>query len=183
GAVAARLAATDSFETRVTLPLTALGWVAPGQNVRLEQPGVWPDGTFREGVVSRIGAALEEGGTLAVVTVAIPDPLALKPENAGKPAVRLGSYLRAEIAGEPLPGAIELPRRYLRPGDTTWVYGAEGKLERRELEIVWRGAEVLLVTDGLEAGDRIVTTDLAVYNEGMTLRLEEEAASASEDDG
>ncbi|MEL6480502.1 MAG: HlyD family efflux transporter periplasmic adaptor subunit [Pseudomonadota bacterium] len=183
GAVAARLAATDSFETRVTLPLTALGWVAPGQNVRLEQPGVWPDGTFREGVVSRIGAALEEGGTLAVVTVEIPDPLALKPENAGKPAVRLGSYLRAEIAGEPLPGAIELPRRYLRPGDTTWVYGAEGKLERRELEIVWRGAEVLLVTDGLEAGDRIVTTDLAVYNEGMTLRLEDEAAGANEDDG
>ncbi|MEL6767255.1 MAG: HlyD family efflux transporter periplasmic adaptor subunit [Pseudomonadota bacterium] len=180
GAVAARLAATDSFETRVTLPLTALGWVEPGQSVRLEQPGVWPEGSFRNGIVSRIGAALEEGGTLAVVTVEIPDPLALLPENAGLPAVRLGSYLRAEIAGEALPGAVELPRRYLRPGDTTWVYGADGKLERRDLEIAWRGADVLLVTDGLQPGDRIVTTDLAVYTDGMTLRLEDEAADGGD---
>ncbi|MEL7139091.1 MAG: HlyD family efflux transporter periplasmic adaptor subunit [Pseudomonadota bacterium] len=176
GAVAARLVATDAFETRVTLPLTALGWVAPGQTVRLEQPGVWPAGSYREGVVTRIGAALEEGGTLAVVTVRIPDPLALLPENADLPVVRLESYLRAEIAGEVLPAAVELPRRYLRPDDTAWVYGNDDRLELRKLRIVWRGAEVVLVSDGLAAGDRIVTTDLAVYKDGMKLRLGEDAA-------
>ncbi|MEM7497695.1 MAG: efflux RND transporter periplasmic adaptor subunit [Pseudomonadota bacterium] len=181
GAEAASLAATDAFEIRITLPPTALGWIEPGQPVRLEQPGVWPAGAYREASVERIGAALEEGGRLAVVSVRIPDPLALRPENADERVIRLGSYLRAEVAGAPLPGAVALPRRYLRPDDTAWVYGKDSKLERRELIIAWRGADTVLVTEGLTPGDRIVTTDLAVYTAGMALRLEEdEMAEAGE---
>ncbi|MEM6943075.1 MAG: HlyD family efflux transporter periplasmic adaptor subunit [Pseudomonadota bacterium] len=175
GTAAARLAGTERFELRVTLPLTALQWVREGLPVRLEQPGVWPDGTVRMAVVERVGAALDEGGRLAVATIAIDDPLSLRPENANKPLVRLGSYMRAEIGSDPIPGAVELPRRYLRVEDTAWVLNAEKRLERRELEIAWRGADTILVTDGLAPGDRIITTDLGVYSHGMALALEEVA--------
>ncbi|MEM8595181.1 MAG: efflux RND transporter periplasmic adaptor subunit [Pseudomonadota bacterium] len=176
GTAAARIAAIDAFETRLAVPLDALGWIAVGQPVTLSQPGTGdPEGTARQGRVVRISPALADGGRLAVVTVRIPDPLALDPENAGRAPIRLGSYLAAEIEGRPIPNAVALPRVFLRPGETAWVRTAENTLDRRALTIAWEGAETLIVTEGLVPGDEIITTDLGVYTQGMAVRLAEEA--------
>ncbi|MEO1456129.1 MAG: efflux RND transporter periplasmic adaptor subunit [Pseudomonadota bacterium] len=182
GSEAAELAATDRFELRLAVPLTALDWVEPGAPVRLDQPNVWPDGTARAGRIDRIAADLAAAGRMAGVIVTIDDPLALAPDTAANamPPVLIGSYLRAEIEGRAVQGAVRLPRELLHDGDTVWIMTPEDRLEIRKVEIAWRGPEAVLVTAGLAAGERIVATDLAIYADGMALRLPETSANATE---
>ncbi len=46
----------------------------------------------------------------------------------------------------------------------------EGKLEIREVEIVFRDAEHAYIREGLEQGEEVVVTTLATVAEGVGLR-------------
>jgi RND family efflux transporter MFP subunit len=175
GSVAATLVAADVFHVVVAVPVSALDWIdqRSGQTLRLTQPGVWPEGSYREGTVERLTAGLSEAGRMAELIVAVDDPLARRPENQGKPRLLLGSFLRAAGEGRAVENAVALDRAYLRDHDTVWVMTPESRLEIRSVEIAWRGAEQVLVSGGLKAGDRVVATQLAVVAPGMRLRLAE----------
>jgi len=172
GAEAATLISADRIHVTLAVPPAALAWIDPeaGQRVRLTQPGVWPEGQWREGEVLRLKAELTEAGRMAALVVGVTDPMARKPWNAGKPQILVDSYLRAEIVGPAIPGAVALDRAWLREGDTAWVMGADDRLEIRALEVAWRTADEVLVTGGLAPGDRVVTTQIATVADGMALR-------------
>ncbi len=173
GAAAATLVPADRFHVAVAVPPAALDWIEPreGQTVRLTQPAVWPEGSFREGTVERVSASLTEAGRMAELIVAVDDPLARAPENRDKPRLLLGSFVRAVTEGREVAGAVLLDRAYLRDGDTVWVVGPENRLEIREVTVAWRDAGRVFISDGLAPGERVVTTPLAVVAPGMTVRL------------
>ena len=177
GSTPATLIAADRFHVVVAVPVSALDWINPksGQILRLTQPGIWPEGSFREGTVERLTAGLSATGRMAELVVAIDDPLARKPENRGKPRLLLGSFLRAVGEGRVVESAVALDRAYLRDHDTVWVMTPENRLEVRPVTIAWRGAEQVLISAGLAAGDRVITTPLAVVAPGMEVRLAEGA--------
>jgi RND family efflux transporter MFP subunit len=181
GTTAATLVAADRFHITLAVPPSALDWIDPGagQTVRLAQPAVWPEGSFREGTVERLSARLTPVGRMAELIVAVDDPLALKPENGGKPQLLLGSFVRALAEGQPLENAVLLDRAYLRDGDTVWVIGPDNRLEIRAVHVAWRGTDSVLVSSGLAPGERVVTTPLAVVAPGMEVRLASEAAMAA----
>ena len=47
----------------------------------------------------------------------------------------------------------------------------DGRLEIRQLDIVFQDAEHAYVRDGLREGDQVVTTSLSSVREGASLRL------------
>ena len=155
GSAPATLIAAGRFHVVVAVPVSALDWINPksGQILRLTQPGIWPEGSFREGTVERLTAGLSATGRMAELVVAIDDPLARKPENRGKPRLLLGSFLRAIGEGRVVESAIALDRAYLRDHDTVWVMTPEGRLEMRPVTVAWRGAETVLISAGLAAGE------------------------------
>ena len=51
----------------------------------------------------------------------------------------------------------------------------DGRLEIRRLEIVFQDAGHAYAREGLEDGDRVVTTSLATVREGAALRLKSTA--------
>ncbi|MCH8169240.1 MAG: efflux RND transporter periplasmic adaptor subunit [Proteobacteria bacterium] len=173
GSAPATLIAADRFHVVVAVPVSALDWINPksGQVLRLTQPGIWPEGSFREGTVEFLTAGLSATGRMAELVVSIDDPLARKPENRGKPRLLLGSFLRAIGEGRVVENAVALDRAYLHDQDTVWLMTPEGRLEVRTVTIAWRGAETVLIGAGLAAGDRVITTPLAVVAPGMAVRL------------
>lgn len=181
GTTAATLVAADRFHVALAVPPSALDWIDPGagQTVRLAQPAVWPEGSFREGTVERLSARLTPVGRMAELIVAVDDPLALKPENRGRPQLLLGSFVRALAEGRPVESAVLLERAHLRDGETVWVVGPDNRLEIRRVDIAWRGTDAVLVSGGLAPGERVVTTPLAVVATGMEVRLAGEAAVAA----
>lgn len=180
----ARLAGTASYWVELALPQSDLAWLGTpgagpeGARVTLRQPGVWPPGTTREGRVLRVLSDLTGAGRMARILVDVPDPLALAPENAGSPRLLIGQYLQADIAGRSLPDAVALDRRHLRTGDTVWLMTPEDTLAIVPVEVAWRGPDRVIVTAGIPAGARLVTTDIAAVSAGMPLRLASEAPAA-----
>ena len=180
GAVSANLVAADRFYVMVAVPVSALDWIdtSAGGTLRLTQPGVWPEGAYREGRIERLGAGLSQAGRMAELVVAVDDPLARLPENQGKPRLLLGSFLQAVGEGRSVGNAFVLDRAHLRDHDKVWVMTEDSTLEVRQVEIAWRGAGEVLISGGLTAGERIITTPLAVVAPGMKLRLGEDQESA-----
>ena len=173
GSAAATLVPAARFRVTVAVPVSALPLLEPveGRPVRLYAPGVWPAGASRTGVIEGLGPGLTPSGRMAEILVAVEDPLALRPENAGAPRLLLGSFLRMRVEGRPLDGDVVIDRALLRDGDTVWVLTPENRLEVRPVKVVWRGPEEVLVTGGLAPGERLVATPLATFAPGMALRV------------
>jgi len=173
----ARLVGTDTFWVEVALPQGDLRWVplpeagGEGARVILSQPKVWGPGEEREGRVVRLLPDLSDEGRMARLLVAVDDPLALKPENEGKPRLLVGQYLRTVVEGREVPDSFFLDRRMLREGDQVWVMNGAGVLEIRDIEIAYRGLERVLALSGIEDGEQVVTSGIAAPAEGMPLRV------------
>ncbi len=181
----ARLVGTDAYHIEVLVPVSDLPWIVlpdadgpPGEsNVVVRDPAAWgPDGT-RHGRLLRWLGDLEEVGRMARLIVEVADPLQRDPESgAGRPLL-LGSVVRVALPGRPLPSAIALDRVLLRHGNAVWIAAPDDTLEIRHVEVAWRGPEQVLVTSGLDPGDRIVVTDLGTPVAGMGLKVTEPGAS------
>jgi len=173
----ARLIGTDLFWVQLLVPVDQLRWVRvpsatspEGSRVRIFDAAAWGNDRSREGRVLRLAPDLEEKGRMARLIVGVEDPLARLEAHAGEPRLLIGSYVEAAIAGGELPRAAVLSRRLLRDGDKVWVY-ADGRLAIRAVTIAHRDPREVLVTSGIEEGERIVTSDLSTPVQGMRLEL------------
>lgn len=166
------LVGTEIFRVELAVPPAALEWIEPGsgQPVRLTKPEAWGE-AWRAARIERVAPDLTPTGRMAELILSVEDPLAQGAERAGKPELLLGSFVRAEIEAPAIDGAVALERAYLRDDDRVWVMTPEDRLEIRAVEVAWRGADTVLVADGLAPGERVVTTHLATVADGMKLRL------------
>lgn len=170
GAETATLVASDRFHVTLAVPASALAWLRfdGTQQVTLTQPGIWGPGQRRTGTIVRLGAGLTETGRMVEVIVSVPKPL----ETGDQPVLLLESFVRAQIETPVMPDTLVLDRAHLRDDDTVWVMQDDATLAVRKVDVAWRGAETVLIRSGLEAGERVVTTYLATFAPGMTLRTE-----------
>jgi RND family efflux transporter MFP subunit len=190
----ATVVAIDRYWVEVAVPVSQLvHFDIPGVNVAAGAQGsparVLLDAGAgviieRSGFVERLLGQVDAKGRMARVLIAVDDPLGLAaaralaaaPETASPRAtlpLLLGSYVRVQIGGVPLLDTTELPRVALVDERSVWLV-VDGKLARREVEVVWRNADTVLAR-GLRAGDAVVTTPLASPTEGMAVRIEGEA--------
>jgi RND family efflux transporter MFP subunit len=168
---------SDEYWVELTLPVSQLKWVRvprheqeEGSRVHIRSQASTGEAGHRDGVILRLLPDLEPDGRLARLLVSVMDPLALLPKNAGKPPLILGDYVSAEIVGIGLPRAVSLDRRFFRDGDYVWLMNADHQLELRPVEVAFRSVDTLLVTAGLDTGEKVITTDLPAAVEGMALR-------------
>jgi RND family efflux transporter MFP subunit len=181
----ATVTGSDEYWVELTVPVHQLKWISIPRNgdetgsiVRLRSQSYAAGDAYREGTVLRLLPDLEPDGRLARLLVQVMDPLALLPENAGKPRMIIGDYVSAEIEGVGVPSAVALNRTFFRDGDQVWLMTPDKTLELRPVEVAFRNVDTLLVTSGLRAGEQVITTDLPAAVEGMALRTADDPMSA-----
>lgn len=187
---------TDSYWVQVSMPVERLAWIkVPG--VAGESEGsraqihyrTGDQHVERSGEVLRLLADVDAAGHMARVLVEIEDPLGVKgqaPEGASPRLQRqsslpllLGSYVEVEIEGRSAKDVVELPRIALREDSS--VYTMENdQLAMVEVKVLWRQEDRVLISGGLEAGDRVIVSPLSAAVEGMKLRLPVSANETSE---
>ncbi len=179
----ATLVGTDTYWVEVLIPVNQLQWLdIPGVNattgseVKIYDAAAWGKDRFRVGTVIQLNGELETEGRMARLLVSVSDPLGQKATTPeGKPPMLLmGAFVRVEMTGKELTHVVAIERAWLRNGDTVWLINAKNTLEIRTIEIAYRGQDQVFVSGGLEAGDRLVLTDLAAPVKGMSLRTSQE---------
>ncbi len=175
---------TDAFWVEVNIPLSKLQFLnIPGINsTQGSKAKVTLQGTkgakevVKNGRLLRLAGSLDASGRMAKILIEVDDPLGLESGNRSE-VLLLNSYVKVELEGRKLNSMIQLPREYLREGDTVWLMDDSSKLVINSVTIAWRDQDSVYISDGLVEGDRIITTNNFVPIAGMKLRLIEGSAN------
>jgi len=179
GTPLARLVGTDSFWINASIPVDKLRWFnIPGINsetgspVKITYETAWGKGVFRVGVIKRLQAEIEPEGRMAKVIIEVDDPLSQKPANKQAPPLMLGTYVRAEIAGNSLDDVIELPETVIHDGQKIWLMTEQQTLDIREVEPLWtEQGRVYLSKNQLPDNAAVIISDLPAPVQGMSVKI------------
>lgn len=182
GRAMARLVGLDRFWVESVIPAAHLDYIAPRQSREAEgQRGReatvrWNVGDgerTRDGHVDQILGTLEEGGRMAQVLVAVPDPYLLDSPSENPQRLLLGAFVDVVIRGRRSRPLVKLPREALTEGDRALVYRGspeDGRLSIQPVEVVWSAPDAVYVDEGLEDGDSVVISTIPRPVDGMRLR-------------
>lgn len=174
----ARLVGIEEYWIRATVPVQSLQWIEfdSGARALLRNRSAWPAGVYREAEVASLIGTLDAQTRLARVLLTVEDPLA---RQSDAPPLILDTVLEVRIEGRTLPDVVRLDRNYLRGENRIWVM-EDGKLSIRDVTVLFQDAAHAYVSEGLDAGERVVTTNLATVAEGVALRIADEATEADQ---
>jgi RND family efflux transporter MFP subunit len=171
----AELVGTDAYRIQVSLPVDRLEWIDvpvqagdPGSKVRI----IYGQGHERNGTVIRLMGDLATEGRMARILVEVPDPLGLKASNQDRTPLLIGEYVSVKILGRKLDNVFQIPRTALKDNSSIWIVSENKTLEIRKVRPVWRDADVVLLQDGLTAGEQLIVSELPAPVEGMAVRVE-----------
>jgi len=175
GSSIGKLSGTDRAEIYVPLPYAELQWLEipknnsqkKGATVDISLPGQshprW------QGKIIRSLGEIDPTTRMATVIVAVDSPYN-QSQSTDQADLETGMFVDIQLKGKSLKNIVTIPRKALRNNRQVWVINNENRLQIKQVEIARREKDRLLVSDGLDANDRIVTTSLAAAAEGMLLR-------------
>lgn len=173
----ATLVGSDRYWVRVSLPVSRLAWVrmpdesGGGSLVAVKHEVGSNAAIEREGRVIRLLSDLDPQGRMARLLVAVDDPLGLNGEHNSTIPLLIDAYVRVEIDAGELENIFVIPRTAIRERERVWIMDSEDRLAVRDVEIVWRRKDDVLVENHIAPGERIVASRLPTPIPGMLLRI------------
>jgi multidrug efflux pump subunit AcrA (membrane-fusion protein) len=103
-----------------------------------------------------------------------------------RPPLSKGMFVQVVLRGKSQAPRVVIPRSAVRNG-VVLIADDENRLRRRSVEVLFSQGEVSVISEGLEAGGRVVVSDLVPAVEGMLLQVKTDeslsAALAGQDAG
>ncbi len=124
------------------------------------------------GRLVRTEGVLDASNRQLYVIARIDDPYSAS--NADKPQLKIGQFVTATIEGRPLEDVFVLPQSALKQ-DNQVILFRDNQLERRNVGLLWRGADEVVVDQGLAQGEQLVTSPVGSVVTGTRAKLKEEA--------
>ena len=182
GSVLARIYAVDYVEIRLPLSNTQLQYVPVPEVYRSDSTSPGPTGpkvllhtrigTNRhewQGRIVRAEGAIDTRTRQLYVIAQVDDPYA--GSRDGRPPLKIGQFIEADIEGQTFADVFVIPRGALRTGGVVLLVDETDKLRSREVDVIWTDSDNAVIRSGLANGDRIVTTALAEGLNGTTVRI------------
>ncbi len=178
GSPVATVAGTDQVEIVVPLPLDELAWLQVPRNgvpqegslakIELQSGGQ----TFHwQGVITRALGEIDPRNRMARVVVTVADPFSTDRKGTSLLNELLpGMFVEVHLQGEDISDVIAVPRGAMHDNETVWIVDDENRMHIREVDIIRRERDEVLVRSGLAAGEKIVLTNLTGAADGMLLR-------------
>lgn len=138
-----------------------------------------PDVPSWKAHIVRSEGALDESSRELFAIARIDDPFGLE---SGNPELRIGQPVRAAVRGVVLKEVFVIPRTALRGVNRIYMIEREGvTIQRAEIAPVFSTADVLVVREGLEAGQWIATSRLPYAPNGAPVEIVEPEEVATDD--
>lgn len=179
----ARLVGIETYWVEANVPQSRIQWLTfpddksgEGAEVRIRNRSAWEEEDYRTGNLYKMVGALNEQTRLVRVLVSVQDPLGVKSASEKQLPLMIGAFVETGIVGKKVKDVVKLNRDFVRKGQTVWVMN-DGKLQIRELDILLTDAENAYIREGLDDGDKVVTTNLATVVDGAALRIEDNGSN------
>jgi multidrug efflux pump subunit AcrA (membrane-fusion protein) len=153
--------------------------VGPGPRVLLSAPFGGREYTW-EGRIVRTEGSMDTSSRQLFVVAQVDDPYAR--QVRGRPPLKVGMFVNAEIQGEILEDVIVVPRETLRQGRELLLINDENRLERRRVDVIWSDNENVVVRESLEEGDLLCLTPMTFAAQGAKVQPSVENEKAGVDD-
>lgn len=162
GAQLFSLVRAEVLELAAAVPARAAAALRIGQTVRFTA-----DGRAFTGRVARLSPTIDPGSRSVTVYVQVPN---------GDGQLRGNTFATGRVVERVVEGALLVPTAALRqsPDGSTFVYRIEGEqigAPGVRVGVVDDAAGMAQVTDGLAAGDRVVTGNVGTLGRGMKVQI------------
>ena len=144
----------------------------------MQSTGQW------EAEIVRTEGVVDEGSRVIYAVAEVVDPYGVLGRSTGT-ELKMGSFVRAEIQGLRADNVIVLPRSVLSADNTVLIANEERLLEIRPVIVVRAEPRSVYISDGVRAGERVITTSMDAPIPGTRLAVtgEEVAEPATEGTG
>lgn len=194
GREVATLYDTSAVEIPLTMPLDDLRWLSSLSPETLRQAYRAPasvepllpaatvywqrdhGGASWQGRVLRWEAGLDEKTRTMTLVVEVRDPWKTFRPGA-QPPLQPGMFCEVEITAQTVPQAALLPRTALRDHHTVFLV-QDGVLAVRQVQVLRLLRDQVIITGGLQPGDRVIVSPLGTPVIGMQLRPVEDEPSS-----
>jgi len=122
------------------------------------------------GQLHRMEGAVDPDNRVWYAVARIEDPYGLNhPEQTTPLAV--GLFVEAEIEGRSVDNVYRLPRSALRNNNNVLIADADNRLRRRTVEVLRTDFKSVLISDGLDAGDRVCVSPVEAFIDGLLVKI------------
>lgn len=125
--------------------------------------------------IDRVSGVIDPQTQSLGVVVAISRPTD-KARPGKRPPLYRNTFVEVELTAPPMEGQIVVPLSALH-NDLLYVVDDNNRLDVREVEVAFAQGNYAVLKNGVEAGERIVTSDLASAVKGMLLDPQEDKKS------
>ena len=187
----ATLYAVDAAEVRLPIPDSELAFVdLPLAYRDGEMAGSRPQVILRSGFagksyewtgwIDRTEGEIDPRTRMVHAVARVEDPYA-RGADPDRPPLAVGMFVEAEILGRRSGPVADLPRSVLRGADRVLIVDNKDELAFRDVEVFRLERDRVLLSGGIEAGDRIVVSPLENAVEGMKVRVQASSVRAPGD--
>lgn len=186
GSPLATLYAVDYAEVRLPVPDADLAFLDlsldhRGETPRTAGPEVVLEARFAgaehrwDARIVRTEGEIDPKSRMVHAVARVEDPYR-RSHGEKRPPLAVGMFVEAEILGREVEDAFVLPRAALRGTSRILVVDAEDRLRERDVTVLRASGDEIVVTAGLEAGDRVCISPLEAAVDGMRVRAVTEAS-------
>lgn len=168
------LQANDQLLVDFPLPQNALASIQPGQSLRV-QVDAFANAVF-EGTIQAVDARVNADTRAVTVRGQVANPDGL---------LRPGMFVTATVETGAARSVVTLPSSaiiYSTFGDNVYVIAGDGALtvERRAVRVGGRRGDQVMIVEGVEPGEKVVTAGQIRLRDGATVTIDEDVSPFNE---
>ncbi len=123
-----------------------------------------------QGTITRDEGLVDEQSRVMFAVAEVVDPYKRDSESSDS-VLKFGTFVAASIDGKTVDNIVQLPRSSLRIDNSVVVVDDEYKLRTAAVEVVKTGSDYVLISSGLIAGQRVVSSTLASPRNGAVVKI------------
>ncbi len=178
GETVASLYAIDTVEVRLPIANRQLAYMAVPANAKgILEPEQAPSVLIRgeygglqyqwQSALVRTEAEIDARTRMIYGVARVDNPVVRDIEH---PPLLVGLFVHAEIAGRLVDDVVRLPRTAMRDHNQVLVVDEDNRLRFRDVGLLRMEHDEVLISSGLEAGERVCISPLQVVVEGMKVQ-------------
>ena len=168
---------TETYWVEVKIPHKFLALLDKQKLAQVWQTRLWGVGIYRKARFVSILPELDNKDRQVKVLLAIDAPQA---EKSHQPQVFINDFLNVKLFGKAIENAWTIKHSWLRPDNTIWVVDKDNTLQKRTVEVLFKGRDVIYVRSKIHPGDRALAEKPGIISVGLLVKAKKSLSSLIE---